>query len=38
MHMCIEKIFQIVEYQTGLIKTGHNDRQVLLIMFCGDQS
>jgi len=38
MHMCIEKIFQILEYQTGLLKTGHNDIYALLVMFCGDQS
>jgi len=38
MRMCIEKIFRIVEYQTGLIKTGCNDRYILLFMFCGDQS
>ena len=37
MHMCIEKIFRTVEYQTGLIKSGCNDRHVLLITFCGDQ-
>jgi hypothetical protein len=38
MHMCIEKILRIVEYQTRLIKTGRNDRYVLLVTFCGDQS
>jgi len=38
MHMCIEKIFLILEYQTGLLKTGHNDRYALLVTFRGDQS
>ena len=38
MHMYFEKIFQILVYQTGLLKTGCNDRYVLLIVFYGDQS
>lgn len=38
MHMYFEKIFWILVYQTGLLKTGCNDRYVLLIMFYGDQS
>jgi len=31
--MCIEKIFLILEYKTGLLKTGHNDRYALLVTF-----
>jgi hypothetical protein len=38
MHMCIEKIIRILEYQTGLLKTGPNVRYVLLVTFCGDWS